>query len=747
MIEENESQENQVFELVRILHKTKLTFDHEYIQEDGQAFYQRLFPKYFSPDDCITYQTAYWILKTTSFKSSSSLPYDKLFKMCLLIPTMKQIDEFYLCQRYLMKMMTLCVRKVFKKVTRNQDFFARFDIACQKLTTELIGFYDSKLFIELTSEQFNIKSALDEIDTNLYNLEENSDYPTKINQENVEQVHYLFFKLNLAIMSSKNSLLYRPYIQEKFLFYWTNYVQFIQKYQVLSTFQILIVNDLILFLNKYFRGKVERFSDGTAKGIDCLRKIINLIYLKTKDFSKEIVIMHNDPLSNIVNLLNYLQELKVLDQICLDEAALALQKCILIITKDSYNKNFFEQDSQEVSEQLFLNKIKIMATFLLDQKKNININNKNLLFFIGVLNHIEDQQIKQNLNKSIHMNQYDDDLEQVKYLVQGIQGDFILQDVENIVGHFKSLLEFPVNDEVFVNYLIDANYNIDSEMSKETIIRLYHKDNLQMLAKNRPYALKFLFFFSYKLDQELVLSLREEKNIFYEIFQLLDCNSHTDTIISILKTLLNYLDYIFKSKQGLYEESVAGMNEYIQNLQLQDIKDEWEQLEGKVRMKRIIDFTETYNLFNIILFYPLEIEKIQDTLLNLRKKELVNCFYTKLPYCCGECGKKTKEYYQLQNSIKRPNIICSNCESQIPIYILKCNFKIDISQEMRNYIHNTSKRFFESFSSQINSLRKVAQRNYKDQDISSLNIIFTQFDPLIVLHFHHLKQQIKFDFD
>lgn len=127
---------------------------------------------------------------------------------------------------------------------------------------------------------------------------------------------------------------------------------------------------------------------------------------------------------------------------------------------------------------------------------------------------------------------------------------------------------------------------------------------------------------------------------------------------------------------------VAGIFEYMEQckIRIHEIKEEWECLEdGDIRMKKIIDFTETYNIFYIILLYPLEIERIQNNLLAIHKKELVHCCYTKLPYCCQICGKKTKEYHFLFNPLKNPNLMCTNCENNIPVYLLRCGFKIEIS--------------------------------------------------------------------
>lgn len=104
-------------------------------------------------------------------------------------------------------------------------------------------------------------------------------------------------------------------------------------------------------------------------------------------------------------------------------------------------------------------------------------------------------------------------------------------------------------------------------------------------------------------------------------------------------------------------------------------------------------------------------EKIQNHLYRILKKEGVSCCYTQLAYCCDNCGKKTKEYGYLFNSVKHNNLICSHCEYNTPVYLLRCSFKMKISQEMRNYIHNTAEAFSPSFKAHINALKKIAIKN------------------------------------
>lgn len=93
-----------------------------------------------------------------------------------------------------------------------------------------------------------------------------------------------------------------------------------------------------------FRGRVLKKQSIMYPGIDCLKKIINLISQKAVHFSDAVLKILSDPLTNLVNLLNFLNEIKLLDEICINEASLAIQSCIFVITKNYYNKRFFEQN-------------------------------------------------------------------------------------------------------------------------------------------------------------------------------------------------------------------------------------------------------------------------------------------------------------------------------------------------------------------------------------------------------------------
>lgn len=77
--ERDSSTDSLTFELVRILHKTKLIFDHDYDPLNNYSFNTDLLAQHFNPNDCNTYHRAYSILKTMSFKVKPSLhPYSPL---------------------------------------------------------------------------------------------------------------------------------------------------------------------------------------------------------------------------------------------------------------------------------------------------------------------------------------------------------------------------------------------------------------------------------------------------------------------------------------------------------------------------------------------------------------------------------------------------------------------------------------------------------------------------------------------
>jgi hypothetical protein len=158
-------------------------------------------------------------------------------------------------------------------------------------------------------------------------------------------------------------------------------------------------------------------------------------------------------------------------------------------------------------------------------------------------------------------------------------------------------------------------------------------------------------------------------------------------------------------------------------------------------MKCIAQFSEIYNLFFIILLYPLELERIYNNLIGFRKKDANACRYTRIPYCCEVCGKKTKEYQYLFRKERSPNLVCSGCESHIPIYTIRCVQTIEINPEMRKYITNTAETFTTLFKAKLSTMKKLAVKN--NSNLSSLNSIITEIEPLILTHLEHLSDQIK----
>lgn len=88
-----------------------------------------------------------------------------------------------------------------------------------------------------------------------------------------------------------------------------------------------------------------------------------------------------------------------------------------------------------------------------------------------------------------------------------------------------------MNGDAFVDFLLNAIYSPEIEECVEEnvaiIKHLYSKEILEKLAQSSPQALKFLFIFCFKLEQETILSLREENNIYYDIINMLEINNHT----------------------------------------------------------------------------------------------------------------------------------------------------------------------------------------------------------------------------
>lgn len=66
------SRNKNVPELVRMLHKTKLTYSHDFESENNYAWNANFLAENFDPHDPGTIQIAYWILKTMTFKVSNT---------------------------------------------------------------------------------------------------------------------------------------------------------------------------------------------------------------------------------------------------------------------------------------------------------------------------------------------------------------------------------------------------------------------------------------------------------------------------------------------------------------------------------------------------------------------------------------------------------------------------------------------------------------------------------------------------
>jgi len=71
---------------------------------------------------------------------------------------------------------------------------------------------------------------------------------------------------------------------------------------------------------------------------------------------------------------------------------------------------------------------------------------------------------------------------------------------------------------------------------------------MKKLAYGNPEGLKLLFMFSFKLNQDTILRLRENYNIYFDIISLLAANNHSGVIPSIFKKLASHLNVIFKNK-------------------------------------------------------------------------------------------------------------------------------------------------------------------------------------------------------
>lgn len=61
--------------------------------------------------------------------------------------------------------------------------------------------------------------------------------------------------------------------------------------------------------------------------------------------------------------------------------------------------------------------------------------------------------------------------------------------------------------------------------------------------------------------------------------------------------------------------------------------------------------------------------------------------------------------------------------------------------EMRSYITNTAETFSASFKQKLGAMKKVAIKN--NVNLTSLNSIITELEPLILTHLEHLSDQIK----